>query len=218
MTIHTPPPYAKARNARRARYDEETINAILDAGLVGHVGFISDGRPMVMPMAYARSSTTIYLHGSSKARIVAMHQEGDPLTMTVTLLDGIVAARSGFHHSMNYRAAIVHGYARIVSDLGEIEDALKRITEHLLPFRWNEVRPMYDKERKGTGVLALEIEAASAKVRQGPPIDEEEDHHLPIWAGVVPIVTGLGAPIGDGKTPGDVSPPPSTHLARKKFA
>ncbi|WMT89599.1 pyridoxamine 5'-phosphate oxidase family protein [Pelagibacterium sp. H642] len=218
MTIHTPPPYAKARNPKRARYDEETINAILDAGLVGHVGFIADGRPMVIPMAYARSGATIYLHGSSKARIVAMHQQGDPLTMTVTLLDGIVAARSGFHHSMNYRAAIVHGHARIVSDLGEVEEALKLITEHLLPFRWNEVRPMHDKERKGTGVLALEIEAASAKVRQGPPVDEEEDHHLPIWAGVVPIVTGLGTPIGDGKMPGDVPPPPSTHLARKKFA
>jgi nitroimidazol reductase NimA-like FMN-containing flavoprotein (pyridoxamine 5'-phosphate oxidase superfamily) len=173
---------------------------------------------MVIPMAYARSGRTIYLHGSSKARIVAMHAQGDPLTMTVTLLEGIVAARSGFHHSMNYRAAIVHGHARMVDDLGEVEEALKLITEHLLPFRWSEVRPMHDKERKGTGVVALEIEAASAKVRQGPPVDEEEDHALPIWAGVIPIVTGLGAPMGDGKTPGEVPPPPSVHLARKKFA
>jgi nitroimidazol reductase NimA-like FMN-containing flavoprotein (pyridoxamine 5'-phosphate oxidase superfamily) len=218
MTIHTPPPYAKARNPKRARYEEETINDILDCGLVGHVGFIADGRPMVIPMAYARSGRTIYLHGSSKARIVAMHAQGDPLTMTVTLLEGIVAARSGFHHSMNYRAAIVHGHARMVDDLGEVEEALKLITEHLLPFRWSEVRPMHDKERKGTGVVALEIEAASAKVRQGPPVDEEEDHALPIWAGVIPIVTGLGAPMGDGKTPGEVPPPPSVHLARKKFA
>lgn len=218
MTAHALPPYAKARNPKRARYDEETVNDILDAGLVGHVGFITDGRPMVIPMAYARLGQTIYLHGSSKARIVAIHADGDPLTMTVTLLEGIVAARSAFHHSMNYRAAIVHGQARLVTDLGETEEALKLITEHLLPLRWNEVRPMHDKERKGTGVLALEIEAASAKVRQGPPADEEEDHALPIWAGVIPIVTGLGAPMGDGKTPGVVPVPPSAHLARKKFA
>lgn len=218
MTIHTPPPYAKARNAKRASYDEETIHSILDSGLVGHVGFIAEGRPMVMPMAYARSGQTIYLHGASKARIVAMHEDGDPLAMTVTLLDGIVAARSAFHHSVNYRSATVHGRARLVTDFGEIEEALKLTTEHLLPLRWGEVRPMHDKERKGTGVLALEIEAASAKVRQGPPVDDEEDHALPIWAGVIPVVTALGAPVGDGKTPGAVPPPPSVHLARKKFA
>jgi len=218
MTVLTPPPYAKARNAKRARYDEETIHAILDSGLVGHVGFIADGRPMVMPMAYARSGQTVYLHGASKARIVAMHADGDPLAMTVTLLDGIVAARSAFHHSVNYRSATVHGSARLVTDLGEIEEALKLTTEHLLPLRWGEVRPMLDKERKGTGVVALEIEAASAKVRQGAPVDDEDDHALPIWAGVIPVVTGLGAPVGDGKTPGAVPPPPSVHLARKKFA
>lgn len=218
MTAHTLPSYAIARQPRRAVYDREAIDAILDAGLVGHVGFIAQGRPMVMPMAYGRKDTTIYLHGASKARIVAMHADGSPMTMTVTLLDAIVAARSGFHHSMNYRSATVHGRTRIVTDPGEAEVALQCITEHLLPLRWGEVRPMYDKERKGTGVLALEIEAASAKVRQGPPLDEKDDHDLPIWAGIVPIVTGLGQPIGDGLTPGDVPPPPSVHLARKKFA
>lgn len=218
MQPDTLPRYARARNGKRASYDSETIHQILDAGLVGHVGFIAEGRPMVVPMAYARREETIYLHGASKTRIVAMHKEGDPISMTVTLLDGIVAARSGFHHSMNYRAATVHGSTRVVTDLGEAEEALMLITNHLLPFRWDEVRPMHDKERKATGVLALEIEAASAKIRQGPPADEVEDHDLPIWAGIVPIVTGLGAPVGDGLTPGNVPPPPSTHLARKKFA
>ena len=218
MTAHTLPDYARARQPKRARYDEETINAILDAGLVGNVGFIAEGRPMVMPMAYARDGQTLYLHGATKTRIVASHAQGDPITMTVTLLDGIVAARSGFHHSMNYRAASVHGRVRLVSDLGEIETALKLITEHLLPLRWAEVRPMHDKERKATGVIALEIEAASAKIRQGLPADDPQDHDLPIWAGVIPIVTGLGMPIGDGITPGDVPPPPSTDLARRKFA
>tara|TARA_A100001391_G_scaffold156733_1_gene114925 strand:- start:13298 stop:13954 length:657 start_codon:yes stop_codon:yes gene_type:complete len=218
MNKHTLPPYARARQPRRARYDEETINDILDGGLVGHVGFIADGRPMVVPMAYARWGQTIYLHGASKARIVALHKDGDPISMTVALLEGIVAARSGFHHSMNYRAATVHGTTRLVTDPGEVEEALKLITEHLLPLRWNEVRPMHDKERKATGVIALEIEAASAKIRQAPPADDPEDHDLPIWAGVIPIITALGAPIGDGKTPGEVPPPPSAHLARKKFA
>lgn len=218
MTAPTLPAYAKARQPRRAAYDTETINAILDAGLVGHVGFIVDGRPMVMPMAYGRDGTTIYLHGASKTRIVACHKDGDPITMTVTLVDGIVMARSAFHHSMNYRSAVLHGRTRIVTNLTETELALRLITEHLLPLRWNEVRPMHDKERKGTGVIALEIEAASAKIRQGPPVDETDDHHLPIWAGVVPVTTGLGQPLGDGIGPAGVLPPPSAHLARKKFA
>lgn len=218
MTSATLPPYAIARQPKRASYDEATINAILDAGLVGHVGFIADGRPMVIPMAYGRKDRTIYLHGASKTRIVALHANDAPLAMTVTLLDGIVAARSGFHHSMNYRSALVHGRARRVDNIDEIEDALKRVTEHLLPFRWDEVRPMYQKERKATGIVALEIEAASAKIRQGPPVDDPEDHELPIWAGVIPIVTALGQPVGDGKTPGDVPPPSSARLARTKFA
>lgn len=218
MTVHALPAYARARQLRRALYDQERINAILDAGLVGHVGFIAQDRPMVVPMAYGRDGATLYLHGASKTRIVASHEDGAPLSMTVTILDGIVAARSGFHHSMNYRSATVHGAARVVTDLGETEQALKLITEHLLPLRWNEVRPMTHKELKATGVLALEIEAASAKVRQGPPADEPEDHDLPIWAGVVPIVTALARPIPDGHVLQSVSAPPSTELARKKFA
>ncbi|WP_246018411.1 pyridoxamine 5'-phosphate oxidase family protein [Pelagibacterium montanilacus] len=211
------PNYARARQPRRASYDTGTIHAILDSGLVGHVGFIAEGRPMVMPMAYARSGETIYLHGASKTRIVAMHADGDPMTMTVTLLEGIVAARSGFHHSMNYRAATVHGSTRLVTDPDEAERALMAITNHLLPSRWDEVRPMHDKERKATGVIAIEIEHASAKIRQAPPADDVEDHDLPIWAGVIPIVTALGAPVGDGIGP-DVPAPPSTGLARRKFA
>ena len=168
MTAHTLPRYARARQPRRASYDTDTIHAILDAGLVGHVGFIAEGRPMVMPMAYARSDQTIYLHGASKTRIVAMHKDGDPITMTVTLLEGIVAARSGFHHSMNYRAATVHGTTRLVTDPGEAELALMLITNHLLPFRWDEVRPMSDKERKATGVIAHRDRARVGQDTPGP--------------------------------------------------
>lgn len=216
--VMTAPDYARARQPRRAHYDAASVHAILDTGLVGHVGFIADGRPMVMPMAYARHESTIYLHGASKTRIVALHEDGAPITMTVTQLDGIVAARSGFHHSMNYRAAVVHGHTRLVTGMDETELALKLVTEHLLPGRWDEVRPMLPKERKATGVLALEIEAASAKIRQGPPDDDAEDYALPIWAGVVPIVTATGQPIGDGLYPGELAAPASTARARQKFA
>lgn len=212
------PAFAQARQPRRASYDTATVHALLDTGLVGHVGFIADGRPMVMPMAYARHESTIYLHGASKTRIIALHEDGAPITMTVTQLDGIVAARSGFHHSMNYRAVVVHGHTRLVTATEETEMALRLITEHLLPGRWDEVRPMLPKERKATGVLALEIEAASTKIRQGPPADDPEDHALPIWAGVIPIVTAIGHPVGDGLYPGELPAPASTLSARRKFA
>jgi nitroimidazol reductase NimA-like FMN-containing flavoprotein (pyridoxamine 5'-phosphate oxidase superfamily) len=216
------PAFAIARQGKRAAYDSETLHTILDQALVGHVGFVSEGRPMVIPMAFARDpgaeSGRLYLHGASTTRIIKGFQDGAPVCLTVTLVDGIVAARSAFHHSVNYRSAVVHGSARLVTDAEEHTHALTLITEHLLPGRWNEVRPMLSKEVKATGVLALEIEAASAKVRQGPPVDDEDDYALPIWAGVVPVTTALGLPIGDGRTPGEVQPPASILKARQKFA
>ncbi|WP_135449858.1 MULTISPECIES: pyridoxamine 5'-phosphate oxidase family protein [Tabrizicola] len=211
------PRFNRARNGKRALYDEATVHAILDAGLVGHVGFVAEGRPMVMPMAYARGPGCIWLHGASKARIVKL-AEGAALTMTVTLLDGIVAARSGFHHSVNYRSAVVHGTGRAVTDTDELDTALQAITEHLLPGRSAEIRPMTAQERKATGVIALAVEAACAKVRSGPPADDAGDHALCLWGGVVPVVTALGRGVADAHTPEGLAEPPSISRARARFA
>ena len=211
------PRFNRARNPKRALYDEATLHAILDAGLVGHVGFVAEGRPMVMPMAYARGPGCVWLHGASKARIVKL-ADGAPLSMTVTLLDGIVAARSGFHHSVNYRSAVVHGTGRAVTDPDELDTALRAITEHLLPGRHAEIRPMTAQERKATGVVALTIEAASAKVRSGPPVDDDGDHALGLWGGVVPVVTALGRGVADAHTPETLPEPPSIARARARFS
>lgn len=209
------PKYARARQAKRASYDESTIHAILDGGLVGHVGFIADERPMVIPMAYARRDGTIYLHGASKTRIARL--DGVPMCMEVTQLTGIVAARSGFHHSVNYRSAVVHGTARFV-DGSELDIALDMIVDHLLPGRSAEVRPMSAQERKATGVVALDIEHASAKVRTGPPVDDEADLALGIWGGVVPVTTAVGSGVQDAFTPDGAPEPASLAAARRKFA
>jgi nitroimidazol reductase NimA-like FMN-containing flavoprotein (pyridoxamine 5'-phosphate oxidase superfamily) len=211
------PRFNRARNGKRALYDAAAVHAILDAGMVGHVGFIAEGRPMVMPMAYARGPGCIWLHGASKARIVKL-ADGAPLSMTVTLLDGIVAARSGFHHSVNYRSAVVHGTGRAVTDPEELETALQAITEHLLPGRNAEIRPMSAQERKATGVVALTVEAASAKVRSGPPVDDPQDHDLGLWGGVVPVVTVLGRGVPDQHTPAGMAEPASVVRARARFA
>jgi nitroimidazol reductase NimA-like FMN-containing flavoprotein (pyridoxamine 5'-phosphate oxidase superfamily) len=207
----------RARNGKRARYDEKTIHDILDKGLVGHVGFVVDGRPVVMPMAYARDGHTVYLHGASKTRIVKATPH-EPVCLTVTLIDGLVAARSGFHHSVNYRSAVVHGLARAVKDAQEHDHALQLITEHLLPGRYDEIRPMTPQERKATGVVALTIEAASAKVRDGGPVDDAEDEHLGLWGGVLPVTTAIGRGVPDSWTPQGMGEPASLARARAKFA
>lgn len=207
----------RARNGKNARYDEKTIHDILDKGLVAHVGFVVDGRPVVMPMAYAREGGVLYLHGASKTRIVKATPD-EPLCVTVTLIDGLVAARSGFHHSVNYRSAVVHGMARAVTDRDEHDHALQLITEHLLPGRYEEIRPMTVQERKATGVVALNIEAASAKVRDGGPVDDAEDEHLDLWGGVVPVTTAIGRGVPDSWTPQGTAEPPSFARARIKFA
>jgi uncharacterized protein len=211
------PKFNKVRNARRAAYDTEAIHAILDAGLVGHVGFVAEGRPMVIPMAYARGETCLYLHGASKTRIVTLGA-GATLCLTVTLIDGIVVARSGFHHSVNYRSAVVHGHGRLVTDEAERDEALDAITEHLLPGRLAEIRPMNAQERKATGVLALEVEAASTKVRTGPPIEDEAHRALGLWGGVLPVVTALGRGVPDDATPPGLPEPASLAAARRRFA
>lgn len=184
------------RLPKRGHYDRETIFNILDAGFLCHVGFVVDGQPFVIPTSYGRMEDAIYLHGSSKSRMLASLDKGIPVCLTVTHVDGLVLARSAFHHSMNYRSAVIFGTAHEVEG-EEKEQALFLISENILKGRWNEVRAPNQKELKATSVLRLDIESASAKIRTGPPGDEEADYALPVWAGVVPFRQVAGEPLAD---------------------
>jgi nitroimidazol reductase NimA-like FMN-containing flavoprotein (pyridoxamine 5'-phosphate oxidase superfamily) len=187
-----------------ARYDTEAVHSVLDAGLVSHVGFVQDGQPFVIPMIYGREGEVLYLHGASKSRIVKLLGSGAPVCVNVTLLDGIVAARSAFHSSMNYRSAVVFGTGRLIDDEASNLHALEVITEHALRGRWQELRAPLEREIAMTGVIEVTIESASAKVADDPPEDDEEDYATPVWGGVVPITTTLGEPVDDGRVPSDV--------------
>lgn len=212
------PGYARIRQMNRGCYDRALAYEILDAGLIAHCGFIHEHRPMVIPMAYARMGDRLYIHGASTTRIIKANSAGVPASLTVTLVDGLVVARSAFHHSMNYRCAIVHGTARLVEDPEEQIRALAAITDHLLPGRWDECRAMLTKEHKATGVLVLDIEHASTKVRTGGPVDDNQDLGMDIWAGVVPVVTALGQPFTATDVPEGTGVPASVPAARRKFA
>jgi nitroimidazol reductase NimA-like FMN-containing flavoprotein (pyridoxamine 5'-phosphate oxidase superfamily) len=185
------------RRAGRGRYDRATVDAILDEGFVAHVGIESDGQPYVMPVLYARRDRRIYLHGSPLSRLVRRLADGVPMCLTVTLVDGLVLARSGFHHSLNYRSVVVLGEGHVVRDPHEKRDALRAIVEHVVPGRSADARGPSEKELEATEVVALEIDEASAKLRTGPPVDAAEDHALPVWAGVVPLGVGVGTPVAD---------------------
>jgi nitroimidazol reductase NimA-like FMN-containing flavoprotein (pyridoxamine 5'-phosphate oxidase superfamily) len=180
------------RLKEKARYDEKSVHAVLEAGLVAHVGLVQDGQPFVIPMIYGRESRTLYLHGATKARIMKLFGTGSPVCVNVTLLDGLVAARSAFNSSMNYRSATLFGAARTVDDETERLRILKIISDHAFPGRWEELRAPLDSEIKQTGVAALTIESASAKIAEGPPDDEDFDYAIPVWAGVLPITSQLG--------------------------
>lgn len=175
------------RLRERGRYDRATIEAILDSALIAHVGWVLDGQPFVTPTAYWRAGSIVYWHGSRAGRAIRSQKRGLPVCLTVTRLDGLVLARSGFHHSMNYRSAMLFGRAREVEDPVEKAAALDAFVERILPGRAAVLRPPHEQELKATSVMAMAIEEASAKIRRGPPVDEEEDDALPIWAGVVPI-------------------------------
>jgi uncharacterized protein len=181
----------------RGRYDRETIHAILDETLISHVGFAPEGEPVVIPMLHARVGERLYLHGSSASRLMRALAAGAPVCVTATLVDGLVLARSAFHHSINYRSVVVFGTARLVEPEEERLEAIELFTEKLVPGRWPEVRPPTRQELKGTKVLSLPIDEASAKVRTGPPIDDDEDYDLPVWAGVLPMSTTVHAPEPD---------------------
>jgi nitroimidazol reductase NimA-like FMN-containing flavoprotein (pyridoxamine 5'-phosphate oxidase superfamily) len=188
----------KVRRSDRANYDRASIHAVLDEGVVAHVGFVDEGRPFVIPMIYGRIGDTLYIHGAKAARFAKAMAPGLPVCITVTLVDGIVVARSAFHMSMNYRSAVLHGHACLVTEAAEGESALAAVTDHVLPGRWAEARPMTEKEFKATSVLRVTVEAASLKSRTGMPVDDEEDYGLPLWGGIVPLSTQVGTPQDDG--------------------
>ncbi len=190
----------------RAAYDAAAIHAVLDAGLVGHVGFVAAGRPVVIPMIYGRDGDALYLHGSVASRLQRTLANGIDVCLTVTLVDGLVLARSAFHHSMNYRSAVVLGRAALVRP-EEKEHALRVISEHMTPGRWDEVRPPTPVELKQTSVLRLAIEEASAKVRAGGPVDDDDDLGLPVWAGVLPCTVTWGEPVDAADLKGSWPPP-----------
>ena len=205
MNTYTPTQRTKVRRlSKRAVYDKAQVHAILDEGFLCHVGFTQDSQPFVIPTLYARSGETLYMHGSGASRMLKTLAQGVDVCLTVTLVDGYVLARSAFHHSMNYRSVTVLGRARLVAEHAEKMEALRIITDHVVPGRWDEVRGPNELEMKQTVVLALPLEEVAAKVRMGPPADDEEDYALPIWAGVVPIHTQLGDPVGDGRVLPDV--------------
>lgn len=196
------------RLPERGDYDTDTISSILDEALICHLGFVTEeGYPVVIPTIHARSGTTLYLHGSPASRMLRSVKNGADVCVTVTLLDGLVLARSVFHHSMNYRSVVVFGKPREVTDADEKMRALEVITEHVAHGRWVDARHPNDKEFKGTTVLALEIDETSAKARTGPPGDDDEDYELPIWAGVVPVTTTFGPAIPDPLLTDGVDPP-----------
>jgi nitroimidazol reductase NimA-like FMN-containing flavoprotein (pyridoxamine 5'-phosphate oxidase superfamily) len=184
----------KVRQLReKAAYDKDTVHAILDAALVVSAGFVQDGRPVVVPMIYGREGETIYLHGARKARIIRLLEQTEQVCLNVTLVDGIVFARSTFNSSMNYRSATVFGTPRLVDDRDDKLHGMRVISEHTMPGRWDEVRDSLEKEIKMTGVIAVEINLASAKISSGMPDDEDEDYDTPIWAGVLPLQSRLAS-------------------------
>jgi len=195
------------RLPKRGKYDHETVYSILDSGFVCHVGFIADGQPYVIPTNYGRAGDTLYLHGSAASRMLRTLSEGVPVCVTVTHVDGIVLARSAFHHSVNYRSVVILGTARLVEDPAEKMEALRIFTEHVMKGRWDDVRQPTEQELKGTTVLALPLEEVSAKVRTGGPIDDEADYALPVWAGVLPLETVAKPPQPDARLKADTPIP-----------
>lgn len=195
-------PTARTRVVRepdRGVYDREAAYRILDAGFLCHVGFVVDGQPFVIPTSYGRKDASLYIHGSAASRMLRQMKDSVPVCITVTLLDGLVLARSVFNHSMNYRSVVILGKATLVDDPAEKLAALRVLAEHILPGRWDDSRQPNERELKATSVLVVPIEEFSAKVRTGPPIDDEEDYAFPTWAGVLPLEMKAGEPIADSR-------------------
>jgi nitroimidazol reductase NimA-like FMN-containing flavoprotein (pyridoxamine 5'-phosphate oxidase superfamily) len=196
------------RLPKRATYDRETVYGILDAGFVCHVGFNADGQPYVIPTNYGRSGDTLYLHGSPASRMLRTLSGGVPVCVTVTHVDGLVLARSAFHHSVNYRSVVILGTARLVEAPAEKMEAMRIFTEHVLKGRWNDIRHPSEQELNGTMVLALALGEVSAKLRTGGPVDDEADYALAVWAGVLPFQTVAQPPQPDPRLKSDTPLPP----------
>jgi nitroimidazol reductase NimA-like FMN-containing flavoprotein (pyridoxamine 5'-phosphate oxidase superfamily) len=205
------------REAERGVYDRNAAYKILDEGFICHVGFMADAQPFVIPTGYGRVGDNLYIHGSAASRMLRRVDQGTPVCVTVTLLDGLVLARSIFNHSMNYRSVVVLGKAVAVTDPAEKLEALRLLSEHILPGRWVESRLPNERELKATTVLRLPIEEFSAKVRQGDPIDDEEDYGFPTWAGVIPLEMTAGKPVNDPRLEaGRAVPAYAAQYSRKK--
>jgi nitroimidazol reductase NimA-like FMN-containing flavoprotein (pyridoxamine 5'-phosphate oxidase superfamily) len=205
------------REPQRAVYDRNAVYEILDAGFICHVGFSIDSQPYVIPTSYGRKDDVLYIHGSAASRMLRHASNGIPVCMTVTLLDGLVLARSIFNHSMNYRSVVVLGTAFEIREREEKLAALHSLSEHILPGRWKDTRRPNEQELKATTVLRLPIEEFSAKVRQGPPIDDEEDYSFATWAGVIPLDVVARDPVSDSRLlPGITAPGYARNYRREK--
>jgi nitroimidazol reductase NimA-like FMN-containing flavoprotein (pyridoxamine 5'-phosphate oxidase superfamily) len=185
------------RLPQRGNYDRELIEQILDEGFICHVGFAVDGQPFVIPTGYARVGDSLVIHGSQASRMLRTLGQGIDVCVTVTLVDGLVLARSAFHHSMNYRSVVVFGRATVIEDPAAKVAALRALSEHMIPGRWDDVREPNERELQQTTVLSVPLAEASAKVRGGPPLDDEKDYELPVWAGVIPLRLVTEPPVGD---------------------
>src|SRR5437016_6558743 len=195
------------RLPQRGHYDRELINQILDEGFICHVGFAVDGQPVVIPTGYARVGDSLVIHGSQASRMLRALGQGIDVCVTVILIDGLVLARSAFHHSMNYRSVMVFGRARVIDDRAEKLEALFALSEHMIPGRWQDVREPSEEELQQTTVLSLPIEEGSAKIRTGPPLDDEDDYALPVWAGVIPLKVVAETPTADPRLPANTPIP-----------
>jgi nitroimidazol reductase NimA-like FMN-containing flavoprotein (pyridoxamine 5'-phosphate oxidase superfamily) len=204
------------RRPARGAFDRATVYRILDEAFVCHVAFVVDGQPYAIPTGYARVGDVLYVHGSAASRMLRTLAQGIDVCVTVTLIDGLVLARSAFNHSMNYRSVVVLGRARLVDDPDEKVEALRAFTNHVIPGRWEELRPVTAQELGATSVLALPIEEASAKVRTGPPMDDQDDVAWPAWAGVIPLSLQPGPPVPDAHVAPDAAPFPLDRVARRR--
>ncbi len=208
MDAFTPTPISRIkRHPERGSYDRDAVYAILDAGLVCHVGYVLGDQPLVTPTIHWREGDTLYWHGSAASRMLETLATGVKACVTVTVVDGLVLARSAFTHSMNYRSAMVFGTAHLVEDRADKLAALEALIERLYPGRWAELRAPHEKEIKATAVIAMPIAEASAKIRSGPPIDSGDDMAAPVWAGVIPLSLAPGAPVRDPKLDVNVTLP-----------
>lgn len=203
------------RLPKRGHFDRETVYKILDEGFICHIGFAPQGQPFVIPTGYARVDDKLYIHGSAASRMLKMLSGGVDACVTVTIIDGLVLARSAFHHSMNYRSVVIFGRATLLEDREEKMAALVALSEHIVRGRWAEVREPTEQEMKATTVLSLPLIEASAKIRTGPPIDDEEDYAMSVWAGVIPLTLEAGKPIKDPRLPEEI-PIPAYALHYKR--